>query len=76
MKELLKMMNNSVFGKSMEHETKLKDIKLTTTKRRKNYLVSKPNYHIKKFVTEYLLEIEMRKTQIVMNKSFYLGLSL
>ena len=69
-------MNNSVFGKSREHERKYKDIKLATTKRRRNYLVSKPNYHTTKFVTEHLLEIEIRKTQILMNKSLYSGLSL
>ena len=69
-------MNNSVFGKSREHERKYKDIKLATTKRRRNYLVSKPNDHTTKFVTEHLLEIETRKTQILINKSVYLGLSI
>ena len=75
-KEFVKLMNNLVFGKSMEHERKYKDIKLAITKRRRNYLVSKPNYHTTKFVTEHLLEIEIRKTQILMNKSLYSGLSL
>ena len=76
-KEFVKLVNNSVFGKSMEHEErKYKDIKLATTKRRRDYLVSKPNYHTTKFVTEHLLEIEIRKTQILMNKSVYLGLSI
>ena len=60
----------------MEHERKYKDIKLATTKRRRNYLVSKPNYHTTKFVTEHWLEIEIRKTLILMNKSSYLDLSV
>ena len=44
--------------------------------RRKNDSVSEPNYHTTKFFTENLLAIEMRKTQILMNQSVYLGLSV
>ena len=47
-----------------------------TTERRKKCLVSEPNYHATKFFTEILLAIEMRKTQILMNKLVYLGLSI
>ena len=49
---LKKLMNNAVFGKSMEYVRKHKDIKLVTTERRKNYLVSDPNYHTAEFFTE------------------------
>ena len=50
----------TVFGKTMENLKKI-DMKLVTTKRRRNYLVSEPNYHATKFFTEYLIAIEMRK---------------
>ena len=60
----------------MENVRKHRDIKLFATERRKNYLVSEPNYHTTKFFTEYLLAIEMKKTQILMNKPVYLGLSI
>ena len=59
----------------MESVRKHGDIKLVTTERRRNYLVSEPNYHTTKFFTEYLLAIEMKRTQILMNKPVYLGLS-
>ena len=56
--------------------TNNRNIKLATSERRKKYLVSKPNYHNTKFFTENLLAIEMRKTQILMNKPVYLDLSI
>ena len=40
-----KLINNSVFGKTMESVRKHRDIKLVTTDERKSYLVSGPNYH-------------------------------
>ena len=60
-------MNNAVFGKTMENVRKYRDIKLVTTERRRNYLVSEPNYHTAKFFTENLLATEMKKTEIIMN---------
>ena len=62
------LMKNAIFRKTVENERKYRDIKLVTTERRKNYLVSKPNYHTTKLFTENLLAIQMRKTQILMNK--------
>ena len=55
-------MNDPVFRKSMENVRKQRDIELVITKR-KNYLVSEPNYHTTKFFKENLLVIEMRKTR-------------
>ena len=75
-KDFLKLMNNAVFGKTMENVRTHRSIKLVTTERRRNYLVSEPNYHTTKFFTENLLAKEMRKTQILMKKSVYLGLSI
>ena len=54
-------MNNAVFGKTMENVGKHRDIKLVTKERRRNYLVSEPDYDTTKFFTEYLLATEMKK---------------
>ena len=60
-KDFLKLMNNAVFGKTMENVREHRDIKLVTTERTRNYLVSEPNYYATKFFTEKLLAIEMKK---------------
>ena len=57
--------------KPMKNVRKQRDIKLVKTGRRRNCLVSEPNYHTKKFFTEYLLAIEIKKTEILMNKPVY-----
>ena len=75
LEEKFKLMNNAFFGKTNGNVRKHRDIKLVTTKRRRNYLISEPNYHTAKFFPEHLLAIETKK-QIVMNKLVYLGLSI
>ena len=67
-------MNHAVFVKNTKSVRKDRNIKLITTERRRNYLVSQPNYHTTKLFAENLLATETRKTQILMNKSVYLGL--
>ena len=52
-KDFFKMMNNRVFGKTVENMRKHRYIKLLTTEKRKNYVVSEPNYYTTKFFTEY-----------------------
>ena len=70
-------MNNAVFEKAVENVRKHRDIKLVKTERRRNYLVSEPNYHTTKIFTEHVIAIEIKKkTEILMNKPVYLGLSI
>ena len=64
-KDFFQLKNNAVFGKTMENVIRHRNIKLVTTERRRNYLVSEPNYYTTKFFTDNLLAIEMRKTQIL-----------
>ena len=69
-------MNNAVFRKTMENTRKYRDIKLVTTEPRRNYLVYESSYHATKAFSENLVTTEMRKTQILMNTTVYLGLSI
>ena len=45
----MKLINNAIFGKNMENVRKDRDINLVIAERRRNYLVSQPNYHTRKF---------------------------
>ena len=75
-KDFFNLMNNSVFGKTMENVRNHGDIKLVKTNKRRSYLVSKPNYQTVKCFIECLLVIEIRKIKVKMNKPVYLGLSI
>ena len=57
-KGFFKLMNNAVLGKTMEHVRKHRNIKRVTTERKRNHLVSEPNYHTKKF---FLLKVKKVK---------------
>ena len=72
-KDFFKLMNNSVYGKTMENVRKHRDIKLVTSNSERKKLVSEPNYHTCKQFSENLLAIEMKKTKIHMNKPVYVG---
>ena len=75
-KDFFKLMNNAVFGKTMENVRKHGDIKLVRTDCKRNKLVSEPNYHTMKLTEENLSIIEMKKVKVKMNKPIYHGLSI
>ena len=60
-KDFFKLKNNAVFGKTMENVRKHRDIKLVTTNKRRNQLVSAPNYHTLKCFSGNLMAIEIKK---------------
>ena len=75
-KDLFRLMNNSVFGKTMANIRKHRDIKLVTTDKKRSKFVSEPNYHTINLISEDLSIIDMQKTKVKMNKPIYLGLSI
>ena len=73
-KDFFKLMNNSVFGKTMKNVRNHRDIKLVTSDKRRKRLVSEPNYHSHKKFLEHLMAIEMPKTKVKLIKPLYLGM--
>ena len=75
-KDFFKLMNNAVYGKTMENVSRHRDIKLVTTDRRRNQLASEHNYHTTKYFSENLMAVEMKKTKVQMHQPIYLGMSI
>ena len=60
----------------LESIRKHRDIKLVATDKKRNKLVSEPNYHTMNYISEDSPIIEMNKTKVKMNLPIYLGLSI
>ena len=75
-KELFKLMNNSVFGKTMENVRKRVSIELVKDAEKAARLVNKPNFEELKIFDEFLIAVKMRKTKVWMNKPVYVGMSI
>ena len=71
-KDLFKLMNNSVFRKTMEDIRKHREIKLVTTDKKRSKLVSEPNYHTINLISEDLSIIEMKKTKVKTKQTYLL----
>ena len=72
-KDFYKLMNNLVFGKTMEYIRKHTNIKLITNREAYLKAVMKPNFKSGTLFGENLMGCEMGKIKIVMNKPVYLG---
>ena len=72
-KDFFKLMNNAVFGKTMENVRNLIDIKIVTTDKRRSILASEPNYHSTKYTSKDLLIMKMKNVEVKENKPIYLG---
>ena len=72
-KEFFKQMNNTVSGKTMENVRNHRNTKIVTTNKQRNKFASEPNYHTTKYMSKNLLIMEMRKTEVKMNRPTHLG---
>ena len=75
-KDFFKLMNNSVFGKTMENIRNRVDIKLVSNKKQAEKLSAKPNFNHCNIFSEDLVAIHMKKTKLVFNKPVYLGMCI
>ena len=72
-KDFFKLINNAVFGKTMENVKNHRDIKLVSTDKQRNKFALEPNYHSTKYISEDLTVMKMKKAEVKMNKPIYLG---
>ena len=72
-KDFFKLMNNSMFGKTMENIRNRKDMKLVTNEQKYLKYVMKPNFKDSVRFSDNLMGVEMGKIEITMNKPVYFG---
>jgi len=77
-KDLYKLMNNSVFGKTMENLRKRVDVKLVRSNEEKKIrkLIYSPSFARSKIFDDDLAAIEVHKSRLVLNKPVYVGMSI
>ena len=75
-KDFFKLMNNAVFGKTMENIRNRVDIKLVNNKKQAEKLSAKPNFKHCNIFCEDLVAIHMKKTKLDFNKPVYLGMCI
>ena len=75
-KDFFKLMNNSVFGKTMENIRNRVNIKLVTDKKKAERLAAKPNFKHCNIFNENLIAIHTKKTSLTFDKPVYLGMSI
>ena len=75
-KDFFKLMNNSVFGKTMENVRNRVDIKLCNSKEKAMKLASKVNFLESKSFSDNLVAVHMFKKKVILNKPIYLGMSI
>jgi hypothetical protein len=75
-KDFYKLMNNSVFGKTMENVRNRVDVKLVMNKKALNKLVKKANFKNINIFDENLVAVHMKKATVKLNKPIYLGMSI
>ena len=75
-KDFFKLMNNSVFGKTMENIRNKVDIKLENDEKQAEKLSTKPNFDHCNIFSENLVAIHMKKTRLVFDKPVYLGMCI
>ena len=75
-KDFFKLMNNSVFGKTMENIRNRVDIRLVTRESQAKKLTCKPNYQHHTIFSKNLAAVHMKKVSLKFNKPVYLGMSI
>ena len=75
-KDFFKLMNNSVFGKTMENIRKRVDVRLVTSKEKLSKLASKPTYVSSKIFNENLVAVHKIKETLTLNRPAYVGMCI
>ncbi|XP_011859207.1 PREDICTED: uncharacterized protein LOC105556722, partial [Vollenhovia emeryi] len=76
---MYKLMNNAVYGKTMENVREHVDVRLVTCwdgRYGAEALISRPNFHSRSVFSEDLMAVELRKLEVMLNKPIYVGMAI
>ena len=71
-----KLMNNSIFGKTMQNNRKHQNIVLSTCWKQARRQIAKPNFHRVTVFSENLAAIHMKKTSVTLDQPIYVGFAV
>ena len=72
-KDFFKLMNNSVFGKTIENIRKRQNIILVDNRKKASQLLTRPNFDRATIFDRNLIAVHMKKTEVYFNKPIYVG---
>ena len=72
-KDFFKLMNNSVFGKTIENIRKRQNIILVDNRAKASSLSTKPNFDRVTIFDRNPIAVNMKKTEVYLNKPIYVG---
>ena len=75
-KDFFKLMNNSVFGKTMENIRNRVDVRLVNYQKKAKKLIAKPNFRHWTIFDENLIAVHMKRTKLTFNKPVYCGMAI
>ena len=75
-KDFYKLMNNSVFGKTMENLRKRVNVKLVNDKTKLSKLIASPSLDYVRILSEDLAAVNLKKTKLYLNRPIYVGFSI
>lgn len=84
--DFFKLLNNSIFGKTLEDTERRVDVKLVTKWRDERnktnkfhsaeQLISRPNFHSASIFDENLVAVQLKREKVVLNKPIYIGFTV
>ena len=75
-KGFFKLMNNSVFGKTMENIRKRVDVRLVTDEKKLLKMAAKPTYVSSKIFNENIVAVHKIKETLTLNRPAYVGMCI
>ena len=73
---MYKLLNNCIYGKSIENQRKRINVKLISDKKTYQRCVNKPNFISQKIFDKHFVVIYRVKTVLTLNKPIYVGFSI